>query len=173
MSIPTSRRTAGDRPGLPVAYGKPRIAGSTDRAMLEGIQHDHEVVQSLGCDDVGGFHARSRRRSRRQSCRPCRPTSSSVRCTAEAGTRCALHNDFIELFNRGRPTVSLAGGRCSMRAQTGAGHFAANPITTLSGSLAPGQYYLVQQASGHDAERCAAHPGRDRNGQYVAARPAR
>ena len=31
---------------------------------------------------------------------------------------------------------------------TGTGNFAANPVTVLSGSLAPGQYYLVRQASG-------------------------
>ena len=31
---------------------------------------------------------------------------------------------------------------------TGTGNFAANPVTVPSGSLAPGQYYLVRQASG-------------------------
>ncbi len=57
-------------------------------------------------------------------------------------------NDFIELFNRGTTTVSLAGMSVQYASATGTGNFGANPVTVLSGSLAPGQYYLVQQASG-------------------------
>jgi predicted extracellular nuclease len=57
-------------------------------------------------------------------------------------------NDFVELFNRGTTPVSLAGWSIQYASATGTGSFAMNAIATLSGSLAPGQYYLVQLASG-------------------------
>jgi len=57
-------------------------------------------------------------------------------------------NDFIELFNRGNTTVSLAGMSVQYASATGTGSFGSNPVTLLSGSLAPGQYYLVQQSGG-------------------------
>ncbi len=60
-----------------------------------------------------------------------------------------LTNDFIELFNRGNTTVSVDGWSVQYTSATGTGNFgsAANLITLLSGSLAPGQYLLVQEAS--------------------------
>jgi predicted extracellular nuclease len=57
-------------------------------------------------------------------------------------------NDFIELFNRGTTTVSLSGMSVQYASATGTGNFGGNPIVLPSGSLAPGQYYLVQEASG-------------------------
>ena len=57
-------------------------------------------------------------------------------------------NDFVEIFNRGTVTVSLAGMSVQYASATGTGNFSSNPVTALSGSLAPGQYYLVQQAGG-------------------------
>jgi uncharacterized protein len=59
-------------------------------------------------------------------------------------------NDFVELFNRGTTTVSLAGWSIQYTSSTGTGNFgsATNLITPLSGSLAPGQYLLVQEAAG-------------------------
>lgn len=57
-------------------------------------------------------------------------------------------NDYVELFNRSTTTVSLSGWSVQYASATGTGTFASNPISTLSGSLAPGQYYLVQLASG-------------------------
>ena len=59
-------------------------------------------------------------------------------------------NDFVELFNRGTTTVSLAGWSIQYTSATGTGLFgsATNLITPLSGSLAPGQYLLVQEAAG-------------------------
>ena len=64
------------------------------------------------------------------------------------GNSGATHrNDFIELFNRGTTTVSLTGWSVQYTSATGTGLFSAN-VTNLSGSLAPGQYYLVQEASG-------------------------
>ena len=53
-------------------------------------------------------------------------------------------HDFIELFNRGTSTVSLAGWSVQYASATGTSWQA----TPLSGSIAPGQYYLIQQAQG-------------------------
>ncbi|MDQ5859251.1 MAG: lamin tail domain-containing protein, partial [Acidobacteriota bacterium] len=55
-----------------------------------------------------------------------------------------LKNDFIELFNRGTTTVSVA--TWSVQYASSAGSSWAR--TNLTGSIAPGQYYLVQQAQG-------------------------
>src|SRR5215203_7407295 len=64
------------------------------------------------------------------------------------GNAGATHrNDFIELFNRGNTTVSLAGWSVQYASATGTGSFSGG-VTTLSGSIAPGQYYLVQESSG-------------------------
>jgi len=59
-------------------------------------------------------------------------------------------NDFVELFNRGATTVSLAGWSIQYTSATGTGLFGSSTtlITPLSGSLAPGQYLLVQEAAG-------------------------
>ncbi|MCC6833098.1 MAG: lamin tail domain-containing protein, partial [Thermoleophilia bacterium] len=59
-----------------------------------------------------------------------------------------FRNDFVELLNRGVTSVSLTGWSVQYASATGAGTFAANPVTSLSGDLAPGQYALVQMASG-------------------------
>ncbi|MFZ5884903.1 MAG: ExeM/NucH family extracellular endonuclease [Chloroflexota bacterium] len=59
-----------------------------------------------------------------------------------------LRNDFVELFNRGTTTVSLNGLSIQYTSATGTGLFSQQPVVLLSGSLAPGQYYLVQLASG-------------------------
>jgi predicted extracellular nuclease len=59
-------------------------------------------------------------------------------------------HDFIELFNRGNTSVSLAGWSVQYASATGTGNFgsATNSITPLSGTLAPGQYLLIQEAQG-------------------------
>ncbi len=57
-------------------------------------------------------------------------------------------NDFVELFNRGATSVSLSGWSVQYASATGTGNFGGNPITLLSGTLLPGQYYLVQLAGG-------------------------
>jgi predicted extracellular nuclease len=64
-------------------------------------------------------------------------------------TGATFTHDFVELFNRGNATVSLAGWSVQYASATGTGNFGANTgqITPLSGSLAPGQYLLVQEAS--------------------------
>ena len=54
-------------------------------------------------------------------------------------------NDFIEIFNRGTTTQSLAGW--SVQYTSAAGTTWTN-ITNLTGSIAPGHYYLIQEAAG-------------------------
>ena len=54
-------------------------------------------------------------------------------------------NDFIELYNRGTSAVNLNGWSVQYSSATGT-TWAATPLTNFT--LAPGQYYLVQQAKG-------------------------
>ncbi len=85
-----------------------------------------------------------------QSAQAVSTTLLSARCMVEAvipghHTR----NDFVELFNRGATTISLSGWSIQYASATGTGNFGATTtqITPLSGSLAPGQYLLVQEAA--------------------------
>ena len=57
-------------------------------------------------------------------------------------------NDYVELFNRGGTTVSLSGWSVQYASATGTGSFGQNGVIALDGDLAPGQYFLVQLASG-------------------------
>jgi RHS repeat-associated protein len=59
-------------------------------------------------------------------------------------TGATYKNDFIELFNRGTMTVDLSG----WSVQYAPAGSATWQVTGLSGSLAPGQYFLVQEAQG-------------------------
>jgi len=53
-------------------------------------------------------------------------------------------NDFIELFNPTASAVSLAGYSVQYASLAGTSY----SVTALSGSIAPGQYYLVQESQG-------------------------
>ena len=53
-------------------------------------------------------------------------------------------NDYVELFNRGDTTLSIAGWTLQYASAAGTGHFAANSPVALNGVLAPGQHYLIQ-----------------------------
>ncbi|HEX9075233.1 MAG TPA: lamin tail domain-containing protein, partial [Anaerolineae bacterium] len=53
-------------------------------------------------------------------------------------------NDFVELFNRGTTPVSVTGWSVQYASASGS----AWQATALVGSIAPGQYYLVQEAAG-------------------------
>lgn len=55
-----------------------------------------------------------------------------------------LKNDFIELHNIGTSTINVSGWSVQYASSTGTSW----QRTNLSGSIAPGQYYLVQQAQG-------------------------
>ncbi|HKQ78377.1 MAG TPA: lamin tail domain-containing protein [Blastocatellia bacterium] len=53
-------------------------------------------------------------------------------------------NDFIELFNRGTTTINITGWAVQYTSSTGVTW----QKTGLTGTLAPGQYYLVQEGAG-------------------------
>jgi hypothetical protein len=53
-------------------------------------------------------------------------------------------HDFVELYNRGDAPANLAGWSVQYASATGSTWL----VTGVSGTLAPGQYYLVQQAQG-------------------------
>ncbi len=53
-------------------------------------------------------------------------------------------NDFIEIFNRGATSVSVAGWSVQYASAAGSSWSA----TALSGTIAPGHYYLVEEAAG-------------------------
>ena len=60
-------------------------------------------------------------------------------------------NDFIELFNSGSTNVDLSGWSVQYASASGTSW----ATTALSGSLAPGQYLLVQEAAGANAAAAA------------------
>jgi predicted extracellular nuclease len=65
---------------------------------------------------------------------------------AAVGTRApTFTHDFIELFNQGPTSVDLSGWSVQYISAAGTGTWS---VTTLSGSIAPGGYYLVQEAQG-------------------------
>jgi predicted extracellular nuclease len=59
-------------------------------------------------------------------------------------TGATFKNDFIELFNRGSAPVSVDGWSVQYASATGSTW----QVTPLSGTIAPGRYYLVQEAAG-------------------------
>jgi len=59
-----------------------------------------------------------------------------------AGSR--FRNDFIELFNRGDAPVDISSWSVQYASSSGSTW----QVTNLSGTLAPGQYFLVQQSQG-------------------------
>ena len=67
-------------------------------------------------------------------------------------------NDFIELYNRGTSTVSVSGWTVQYASASGSTW----SKTALSGSIAPGRYYLVQEAAG--AGSAASLPTPDATG---------
>jgi len=56
-------------------------------------------------------------------------------------------NDFVELFNRSASPVALSGWSVQYASASGTGNFSANAVIALSGTLQPGQYYLIKLAS--------------------------
>ncbi len=60
-------------------------------------------------------------------------------------------NDYVELYNRGAAPVSLAGNSFQYASATGTGNFGGSTtqLTELPAvTLAPGQYFLIQEAGG-------------------------
>ncbi|MFG6455226.1 ExeM/NucH family extracellular endonuclease [Roseateles sp. BYS96W] len=56
-------------------------------------------------------------------------------------------SDYVELHNTSTVSVSLSGWSIQYASATGTGNFAGNGVTALSGSIAPGGYYLVKLTS--------------------------
>ena len=75
-------------------------------------------------------------------------------------------NDFIELFNRGTAPVDLSGWSVQYASATGSSY----ARTALSGSIAPGAHYLVQEAPGANA--AAALPTPDATGTLAMSATA-
>lgn len=78
-----------------------------------------------------------------------------------------LRSDFIELFNAGSATVSVDGWSVQYAASAGTTW----QRTNLSGSIAPGQYYLVKQADGTNTATPAL-PTPDASGAIAMAATA-
>ncbi len=74
-----------------------------------------------------------------------------------------FRNDFIEIFNAGDTPVNLAGWSVQYASAT-ASTWSATPLTSIA--LAPGQYYLVQQAGGSNG---ATLPAPDATGTIAMA----
>src|SRR5689334_21687790 len=55
-----------------------------------------------------------------------------------------LRNDFVELFNRGNTAISIDGWSVQYASAAGTSW----DRTSLSGTIQPGQYYLIQEAQG-------------------------
>jgi predicted extracellular nuclease len=56
-----------------------------------------------------------------------------------------LTHDFIELFNRGTSPINISGWSVQYLSANGTGTWS---ITPLAGTIAPGRYFLIQQAPG-------------------------
>lgn len=63
------------------------------------------------------------------------------------GNGSSFNRDFVELYNRGSAPVNITGWSIQYASATGTGNFSSNPVTAVSGTLAPGQYYLVGMAT--------------------------
>ncbi|MES2500827.1 MAG: ExeM/NucH family extracellular endonuclease [Pseudomonadota bacterium] len=77
------------------------------------------------------------------------------------GNGSTFNRDYVELFNASQAPVSIAGWSVQYSSATGTGLFSANGVTTLSGTLQPGQYYLVAL---NTVAAGAALPSADANG---------
>src|SRR5258706_6489856 len=73
-------------------------------------------------------------------------------------------NAFVELFNRGNAPVSRPGWSVKSPSSGGTGSWSRTPLT---GTLAPGQYYLVQESAG--AGRTTPLPTPDATGTITMA----
>lgn len=72
-----------------------------------------------------------------------------------------LASDYVELFNASSQPVNIAGWSVQYASGTGTGTFSNNGVTTLNGTLAPGQYYLVEMSGSSNG---AALPTADASG---------
>jgi predicted extracellular nuclease len=59
----------------------------------------------------------------------------------------AFDSDYVELHNSGSTAVSLSGWSIQYASATGTGNFSGNGAVALTGTLQPGQFYLVKLAT--------------------------
>lgn len=72
------------------------------------------------------------------------PLHAEVVISQVYGGQGSVYNqDYVELFNNGSAAVDISGWSVQYASATGTGNFSANGVTTLSGLLQAGQYYLV------------------------------
>ena len=57
-------------------------------------------------------------------------------------------NDFVEIFNRGNTTVNFATTHYSVQYAGATANFGSNKVDLTSGTILPGQYFLVQLSGG-------------------------
>jgi hypothetical protein len=74
-------------------------------------------------------------------------TSGVVISQVYGGNGNTYNRDYVELFNASSSPVNITGWSIQYSSATGTGLFSANGVTALSGTLQPGQYYLVGLAS--------------------------
>src|SRR5215813_5050029 len=74
-------------------------------------------------------------------------------------------NDFIEIFNRGTTTVDFSVTPYSVQYAAATSNFSTNKTDIVSGTLLPGHYFLIQEASGGAGG--AALPTRDVSGGTI------
>ena len=74
-------------------------------------------------------------------------TSDIVISQLYGGNGTTYNADYVELFNRGSVPVDVSSWSIQYASATGTGSFANNGVTTLSGTLQPGQYLLVRLAT--------------------------
>ena len=85
------------------------------------------------------------------SCRPATPVLVVINQIYGGGNNsgATFQNDFVELFNRGTTTVDFSATPYSVQYASASGTFTnANKLNLITGSLAPGQYFLVRLAGG-------------------------
>ena len=134
--------------------GKPVVVETVAQARLSGLDEIHVLVP----DELVGAGAstlivtadgvQSNSASVFISGNPVFP-SSQIRVTQIYGgggnSGAPFRNDFIEIFNSGTTPASLAGWSVQYASAT-ASTWLVTPLTSVT--LSPGQYYLIQEASG-------------------------
>jgi uncharacterized repeat protein (TIGR01451 family) len=78
-------------------------------------------------------------------------------------------NDFVEIFNRGNTTVNFATAHYSIQYAGATANFGSNKVDLTSGSVLPGQYFLVQLSGGASGSPL---PAPDHSGSIVMAATA-
>ncbi len=79
-----------------------------------------------------------------------------------------LQNDYVELFNLSATTQSLSGMSVQYASATGTGSFSSG-VVALSGSIAPGGYFLLQLAGGANGSPLPVTPDQSSTSINMAA----